>query len=193
MAHCRGDWEGAYFFYLDGFLCGTTLRNGPYLSFNSMLTHISCLFPAAALSITTLYRSSRKNAKKAYNSGYAQACQDMLNFIQQGVSASSTLGFPDESQASPSSTVDGGGMTIGRVMDFTEARLDAIKALEEDEDEDEEKEAPKQSKPKAGPSAAVGVAPAGAVASTLGTSKTGVGDAKPVSRSTSKTMVRPAS
>ena len=31
-------------------------------------------------------------------------------------------------------------MTIGRVMDWTEARLDAIKAREEEEDEDEEKE-----------------------------------------------------
>ncbi|KAH6890947.1 hypothetical protein BKA70DRAFT_1327136 [Coprinopsis sp. MPI-PUGE-AT-0042] len=145
-------------------------------------------FKAAALSITTLYRSSRKNAKKAYNAGYAQACQDMLNFIQQGVSASSTLGFPDESQAGPSSAVDGGGMTIGRVMDFTEARLDAIKALEEDEDEDEEKEAAKQAKSKAGPSAAVGVASAGAVASTSGASKSGAGDTKPLSRPSSKTM-----
>lgn len=35
-------------------------------------------------------------------------------------------------------------MTIGRVMDYTEARLDAIKALEEDEDEDEEKETQKE-------------------------------------------------
>lgn len=31
-------------------------------------------------------------------------------------------------------------MTIGRVMDWTEARLDAIKAREEEEDEDEERE-----------------------------------------------------
>ncbi|KAJ2936058.1 hypothetical protein H1R20_g1037, partial [Candolleomyces eurysporus] len=35
-------------------------------------------------------------------------------------------------------------MTIGRVMDWTEARLDAIKALEEDEDEDEERENQKE-------------------------------------------------
>ena len=51
--------------------------------------------------------------------------------IQQGVSASSH---------------DHGGLTIGRVMDWTEARLEAIKAREEEEDEEEEKE--KEGKPK---------------------------------------------
>ncbi|EAU87346.1 hypothetical protein CC1G_02105 [Coprinopsis cinerea okayama7 len=93
-------------------------------------------FKAAALSITTLYRSSRKSAKRAYNTGYATACQDLLNFIQQGVSAESV----EPTVAGPSSAVDGGGMTIGRVMDWIEARLEAIKALEDDDDEDEEKE-----------------------------------------------------
>ena len=56
----------------------------------------------------------------------------MLNFIQQGVSAGGVTG--------PSDEVEGGGMTIGRVMDWTEARLDAIKAREEEEDEEREKE-----------------------------------------------------
>ncbi|KAJ2916378.1 hypothetical protein MD484_g4026, partial [Candolleomyces efflorescens] len=95
-------------------------------------------FKAAALSITTLYRSSRKNAKRAYNAGYATACQDLLNFIQHGVSTSTV------EVGGASSEVEGGGMTIGRVMDWTEARLDAIKALEEDEDEDEERETQKE-------------------------------------------------
>ncbi|KAF8153877.1 hypothetical protein B0H34DRAFT_661684 [Crassisporium funariophilum] len=90
-------------------------------------------FKAAALSITTLYRSSRKNSKRAYNAGYAAACQDMLNFIQQGLSAG------DLGQLG-SHEVEGGGMTIGRVMDWTEARVEAIKAREEEEDEDEERE-----------------------------------------------------
>ena len=48
-------------------------------------------------------------------------------------------------------------MTIGRVMDWTEARLDAIKAREEEEDEDEEKEKEKGDKDKdreRGPAAA---------------------------------------
>jgi len=92
-------------------------------------------FKAAALSITTLYRSSRKNSKRAYNAGYATACQDLLNFIQQGVSAS---------DIGPSHDIEGGGMTIGKVMDWTEARVDAIKAREEEEDEDEEREKDKE-------------------------------------------------
>lgn len=86
---------------------------------------------AAALSITTLYRSSRKNAKRAYNAGYATACQDLLNFIQHNVSVESSDG------SNPS------GM-VSKVMDWTEARLDAIKATEEDEEEDEERENAKE-------------------------------------------------
>ncbi|KAH9476631.1 hypothetical protein JR316_0010544 [Psilocybe cubensis] len=93
-------------------------------------------FKAAALSITTLYRSSRKNSKRAYNAGYAAACQDLLTFIQQGVSAD--VGHSPAS--SSHAVVEGGGMTIGRVMDWTEARVDAIKAREEEEDEDEDRE-----------------------------------------------------
>jgi len=103
-------------------------------------------FKAAALSITTLYRSSRKNSKRAYNAGYATACQDLLNFIQQGVSTSHI-------DPSPSHDMEG-GMTIGKVMDWTEARVDAIKAREEEEDEDEERE-----KPSAAPPVAVHIAP----------------------------------
>ena len=110
-------------------------------------------FLAAALSITTLYRSSRKNSKRAYNAGYATACQDLLNFIQQGVSASD-IGL------SPSHEMEGGGMTIGRVMDWTEARVDAIKAREEEEEEDEERERDRErTAPSAAPSVAVPVAP----------------------------------
>ncbi|ETW79578.1 hypothetical protein HETIRDRAFT_321470, partial [Heterobasidion irregulare TC 32-1] len=70
-------------------------------------------FKAAALSITTLYRSSRTTSKKAYNAGYASACQDLLQMIQQAVSDSESEG--------------GSGMpTIERVMDWVEARLEAI-------------------------------------------------------------------
>ena len=87
---------------------------------------------AAALSITTLYRSSRKTSKRAYNAGYGAACQDLLNFIQQGLS---TGGVGPTADAP-----DGGVLTIGRVMDWTEARLEAIRATEEEEDEEEERE-----------------------------------------------------
>ena len=83
------------------------------------------MFAAAALSITTLYRSSRTTSKKAYNAGYASACQDLLQMIQQAVSDSESEG--------------GSGMpTIERVMDWVEARLEAIRAREEEEEEDEE-------------------------------------------------------
>ncbi|GJE89148.1 hypothetical protein PsYK624_052420 [Phanerochaete sordida] len=85
-------------------------------------------FRAAALSITTLYKSSRRTSKRAYNAGYAAACQDLLMMIQQGVSAGES--------SDPTSS----GMTIGRIMDYIEARLEAIKSREEEEDEDEEKE-----------------------------------------------------
>ena len=83
---------------------------------------------AAALSITTLYKSSLRTSKRAYNSGYAAACQDLLLMIQQGVSAGET------------SDINGSSMTIGRVMDYLEARLEALKSREEEEDEDEEKD-----------------------------------------------------
>ncbi|KAI0665546.1 hypothetical protein C8Q78DRAFT_1064425 [Trametes maxima] len=93
-------------------------------------------FRAAALSLTTLYRSSKTASKRAYNAGYATACHDLLNMIQQGVSTD----------------VDAGReVTIGRIMDYIEARLEAIKAREEEEDEEEERAA------KAGPSPGVSV------------------------------------
>ncbi|PSR78462.1 hypothetical protein PHLCEN_2v7405 [Hermanssonia centrifuga] len=85
-------------------------------------------FKSAALSITTLYKSSLRTSKRAYNAGYAAACQDLLLMIQQGVSAGE------------SSDGNGGGMSIGRIMDYVEARLEALKSREEEEDEDEEKD-----------------------------------------------------
>ena len=48
--------------------------------------------------------------------------------IQQGVSVGDT------------SDADGRGMTIGRIMDYLEARLEAIRSREEEEEEDDEKE-----------------------------------------------------
>jgi len=67
--------------------------------------------------------------------------------IQQGVSLDPT-GLLD---------AEGGGMTIGRVMDWTEARLEAIRSREEEEDEDEEREKEKErGRP---PSSTTGAAP----------------------------------
>ena len=51
-------------------------------------------------------------------------------------------------------------MTIGKVMDWTEARVDAIKAREEEEEEDEEREKDKERPaPSVAPSVTVHVAP----------------------------------
>lgn len=57
--------------------------------------------------------------------------------IQQGVSAGET------------SDLNGSGMTIGRVMDYLEARLEAIKSREEEEEEDEEKDKERERQSKA--------------------------------------------
>ncbi|EGO03143.1 hypothetical protein SERLA73DRAFT_176664 [Serpula lacrymans var. lacrymans S7.3] len=90
-------------------------------------------FRAAAFSITTLYKSSRYASKRAYSTGYAAACQDLLVMIQQGVSAG---GIAPSTSTNP----DGSEMTIGKVMDWIEARLDAIKSRQEEEEEEWEKE-----------------------------------------------------
>jgi len=57
--------------------------------------------------------------------------------IQQGVS---TGGVALSGSNSPAGDV----MTIGRIMDWIEARMEAVKAREEEEDEDEEREKEKE-------------------------------------------------
>jgi hypothetical protein len=89
-------------------------------------------FKAAAQSITTLYRASRQTSKRAYNAGYVQACEDLLRMIRHGLSDAGRTGGGDEGGAP--------AMDVGRVMDWVDARLEAIRAREEEEDEDEERE-----------------------------------------------------
>lgn len=86
-------------------------------------------FKDAALALATFYRSSRRTTKRAYNAGYMNACQDLLLMIQQGVSTGES-----------SDAAAGRGMTIGRIMDYIEARLEAIKSRQEEEEEEEERE-----------------------------------------------------
>ncbi|KAF9234553.1 hypothetical protein BU15DRAFT_78910 [Melanogaster broomeanus] len=93
-------------------------------------------FKAAALSITTLYRSSRHASKRAYNAGYAAACQDLMMMVQQGVSAGGIAPSNNNSHS--------GEMTIGRILDWIEARMEAVKSREDEEDEDEEREKEKE-------------------------------------------------
>lgn len=54
--------------------------------------------------------------------------------IQQGVSASDGIAHP----------LTGETLSIGRILDWTEARIEAIKARGEEEDEDEEREKEKE-------------------------------------------------
>lgn len=61
--------------------------------------------------------------------------------IQQGVSVG---GDANPSSGSMSEAM-GNGMTIGKVMDWIEARLEAVKSREEEEEEEEEKERAKSS------------------------------------------------
>ncbi|KAG8847953.1 hypothetical protein FRB96_001355 [Tulasnella sp. 330] len=92
-------------------------------------------FKAAALSITTLYKSARTNSKLNYNVGYAACLHDVLNFVQAGVSAEgrmAALGGNDGSGALGIQLNNGDGMTIGMVMDWLENRLDTITSEEED-------------------------------------------------------------
>lgn len=112
---------------------GTTVFH--YAQPTAIVEIITHSYLAAALSITTLYKSSLRTSKRAYNSGYVAACQDLLVMIQQGVSTGE------------SSDIDGNGMSIGRIMDYLEARLEAIKSREAEEDEDEEKDKERERRP----------------------------------------------
>lgn len=70
--------------------------------------------------------------------------------IQHGVSLGDIASpNPDGNGAGPSTlsqTTQTHELTIGKVMDWIEARLDAIKSREEEEDEDEERESQKHAK-----------------------------------------------
>ncbi|KIJ12393.1 hypothetical protein PAXINDRAFT_82869 [Paxillus involutus ATCC 200175] len=108
----------------------------PASSFEKAEKELLNNFKVAALSITTLYRSSRHASKRAYNAGYAAACKDLMMMVQQGVSAG---GIAPSSNSSHSSE-----MTIGRILDWVEARMEAVKSREEEEEEDEEREKEKE-------------------------------------------------
>ncbi|KAH9926660.1 uncharacterized protein BXZ73DRAFT_102915 [Epithele typhae] len=118
----------------------------PSSSYANAEKELSNNFKAAALSLTTLFRTSKTASKRAYNAGYSAACHDLLSMIQQGVSA----------DADPSREV-----TIGRIMDYIEARLEAIKSREEEEEEEDERERVAR----AGPTSVAASAPASAPAS----------------------------
>lgn len=109
------------------------------------------------MSITTLYRSALATSKQHYDAGYSAALEDLLSVIQQGVSVGG-----------------GDGMTIGRIMDWIDARREVMKEREDDEEEEEDKE----SKPKGSSSTVGGVSSGG----------NGVNDAR--DKATEKDIVR---
>lgn len=81
--------------------------------------------PAAALSITTLYKSSLATSKQAYSAGYQACLTDVLQFVQAGVSIQGQ-----------GANVGAEGLTIGRIMDWIEGRLEAIGTADDDDDDD---------------------------------------------------------
>ncbi|WVQ84848.1 hypothetical protein IAT38_007005 [Cryptococcus sp. DSM 104549] len=88
-------------------------------------------FRAAALSITTLYKSSLSYTQQGYNAGYSAALKDMLSMVQ------SSIGEGQDS-----------AQTLSRLMDWADARQAAISAFAA---EDAEDAPPSSAKPRPAP------------------------------------------
>ena len=92
---------------------------------------------AAALALTTLYRSSQQSAKRhydaGYDSGYLAALDELMSIIQHGVSTSAD-------SASNLNCIDEHAMSIGWVMDWIEARSEAMRSKGRGNRGDEEEE-----------------------------------------------------
>jgi hypothetical protein len=73
-----------------------------------------------------------------------------MEMLQLGVSDSHTLVGRNEEEA---------GMTIGRVMDWVEARMHAVRCREEEEDEEDERERGSHSSAASAPATAGGSRP----------------------------------
>lgn len=82
---------------------------------NANNTELSAKFKEAAMSITTLYRASLAAQSRAHSAGYSAALQDVLSYVQAGLSD--------------------GSMDIGTVLDWLEAR--AATAQSDDEDDEQ--------------------------------------------------------
>ncbi|KAG9111077.1 hypothetical protein FRC07_008104, partial [Ceratobasidium sp. 392] len=65
-------------------------------------------FKAAAQSLAAFYKSSKQTVKHAHDAGYAACLQDMLQFIQTGLSTASS---------------EDDAMGVARVMDWVEGQL----------------------------------------------------------------------
>jgi len=77
-------------------------------------------FKDAAMSITNLYRASQGSSKRAHGAGYAAALADVRAFVQSGLSGSG------------SSEID-----IAALLDWCDARAEAMRVQDSDDDRDE--------------------------------------------------------
>lgn len=98
-------------------------------------------FRAAALVLTQFYKSSLSTSNQAYSAGY-KAC---LEEIQGHIQASLSVPHGDDRENA--------GRTLGRLMDWIEARQEAFKLQAEDEQEDQQREQAHRSKRDASTSA----------------------------------------
>jgi len=87
-------------------------------------------FKAAAQSLASFYKSSRQTVKHAHDAGYAACLQDMLQFIQTGLS---TAAAEDDA------------MGVARVMDWVEGQLERFREGKEFEGRGEPADEPSTS------------------------------------------------
>lgn len=90
-------------------------------------------FRAAALVLTQFYKTSLQTTNQSYNAGYA-AC---LHEIQQNIQATLSVPSGGDNGIDDHGHEDGAGRTLGRLMDWIEARQEALKFEAEDEKEEQ--------------------------------------------------------
>lgn len=106
-------------------------------------------FKAAALSITHLYKSSVHTSKQAYSAGYSACLADVLQTVQASLSTISPERRPqplhgtertNDNQEHNLEQGENAAKVLGRLMDWIEARQEAMKLEAEEEKEKEEAE-----------------------------------------------------
>ena len=121
-----------------GFLCGEVERE------RSGLADAAAL-PAAALQLTTLYRTSLSSAKRSYASGYAQSLHDILDVVllrlQQSPASAPGYRSQMQQQHRYQPTMDSSDREeLKWLVRYLRARIEAIKAESEDEEEKDSEE-----------------------------------------------------
>lgn len=102
--------------------------------------------PAAALQLTTLYRTSLSSAKRSYASGYAQSLHDILDVVLLRLQQSPTSapGYRSQMQQQhryqPTTMDSSDREELKWLVRYLRARIEAIKAESEDEEEKDSEE-----------------------------------------------------